>query len=288
MAEDPFGKVKTMIKDLIVKLMEEANSEADHNAYCTTELAKNKMTRENKQSEIDELSASLEQNEAKFAQLSTELTALSDSVAETKAEQAEATSMRQKEKATNTATIADAKEAQVAVEKATKVLKDFYAGAADGSSAFVQQQGTLGDAMSEAAKVPYKGMQSSSTGIIGFLEVILSDFARLETDTSSSEASAQEAYDKFMAESNQDVEVKETEIKHKEGAKMDTDATMGQLKKEIELTNGELTAANDYYEKLKPDCVDKGLSYEERVQKREEEIQSLKEALKLLTPEDLA
>jgi len=39
-AEDPFAKVKKMIKGLIVKLMEETNAEADQHAYCTTELAK--------------------------------------------------------------------------------------------------------------------------------------------------------------------------------------------------------------------------------------------------------
>merc|ERR1719262_1453449 len=43
--EDPFAKVKKMIKDLIVKLMEEANAEADQHAYCQTELATNKQTR---------------------------------------------------------------------------------------------------------------------------------------------------------------------------------------------------------------------------------------------------
>merc|ERR1719440_2689556 len=49
-SEDPFGKVKKMIKDLIVKLMEEANAEADQHAYCETELATNKQTREIKSS----------------------------------------------------------------------------------------------------------------------------------------------------------------------------------------------------------------------------------------------
>ena len=42
-----------------------------------------------------------------------------------------------------------------------------------------------------------------------------------------------------------------------------------------------------YYEKLKPSCVDAGLSYEERVKMREEEIQSLQEALRILSGEDI-
>merc|ERR1719499_3034407 len=91
---DPFGKVKKMIKDLIVKLMEQANSEADHKAYCDTELATNKQTRDIKTAEVDELSASIEKNSAKSAQLAEEIAALSDAVAELKKSQAEATQLR--------------------------------------------------------------------------------------------------------------------------------------------------------------------------------------------------
>ena len=41
-------------------------------------------------------------------------------------------------------------------------------------------------------------------GVVDFLEVILSDFARLESETSASEAAEQDAYDQFMFESKKD------------------------------------------------------------------------------------
>merc|ERR1719424_956896 len=111
MNEDPFAKVKQMIKDLLVKLMEEANDEADHNSYCTSEMATNKQTRENKGAETEELAATSEKLEAQAAQFSTQITKLADAISEIKGQQAEAQSMRVEEKATNEATIADAKTA---------------------------------------------------------------------------------------------------------------------------------------------------------------------------------
>jgi len=98
---DPFAKIKKMIKDLIVKLMEEANAEADQHAYCETELATNKQTREIKSSEVEELTAELESQNALREKLTTEITELSDEVAEIKGQQNEATKIRGDEKKTN-------------------------------------------------------------------------------------------------------------------------------------------------------------------------------------------
>merc|ERR1719316_1726496 len=286
--EDPFGKVKKMIKDLIVKLMEEANAEADQHAYCETELATNKQTREIKSSEVDELTAELESQNALLEKLTTEIAALSDEVAEIKAQQAEATKIRGENKKTNKVTIDDAVAAQAAVEKAMTVLKDFYSSVAAGAALLQNKEdASLKQEMSQATSLdPYKGMQASSGGIMGMLEVILSDFARLQTETQETEASQAETYEKFMNESNEDVAVKETEIEHKSNKKDQTTENIAELNKTLKLTQEELDKALDYYEKLKAECVDLGVSYEERVKMREEEIQSLQEALKVLNGED--
>merc|ERR1740130_983456 len=283
---DPFGKIKKMIKDLIVKLMEQANSEADQHAYCQTELATNKQTREIKSSEVDELTAELESQSALNEKLTTEIAALSDEVAEIKAQQSKATGIRSDEKKTNAATVADAKVAQAAVEKATGVLKEFYS--ANAAAALVQDTGSLKNDMQQAASLdPYKGQQAGNGGIMGMLEVILSDFDRLQTETESSENSAASTYEKFMNESNEDVAVKDTEIEHKSNKKDTCSETMAELNKNLKLTQTELDKALDYFDKLKAECVDTKLSYEDRVQMREEEIVSLQEALKVLAGEDL-
>ena len=42
--DDPFAKVKETIKDLIVRLMDEANEEAGHKGWCDTKLSTNEQT----------------------------------------------------------------------------------------------------------------------------------------------------------------------------------------------------------------------------------------------------
>merc|ERR1719271_453425 len=56
-ADDPFKKVKKMIKDLIVRLMEEANEEAEHKGWCDTELSTNEQTRKEKTQAVETLHA---------------------------------------------------------------------------------------------------------------------------------------------------------------------------------------------------------------------------------------
>merc|ERR1719211_56639 len=57
---NPFKKVKKMIKDLIVQLMEEATAETEHTGWCDTELTTNKMTRDAKTADVASLTAEIE------------------------------------------------------------------------------------------------------------------------------------------------------------------------------------------------------------------------------------
>merc|ERR1719408_336088 len=198
----PFDKVTTMIKTLIEKLSQEAAEEADHKAWCDGELHSNKNTRDAKSEEVDRLTARSEKLTAEIQQLATEIATLNDEVSAAQAALAEATANRNKEHEENTEAVADAKAAIVAVTEALKVLKEFYAQAAT-ATALVQQ--SPADDAPASWDSSFTGQQSASTGVIGMLEVILSDFNRLESETSSSEAEGQAAFDRFSADSNADI-----------------------------------------------------------------------------------
>jgi hypothetical protein len=66
-SDDPFQKVKKMIKELIVRLMEEANEEAEHKGWCDTELSTNEQTRKEKTSAVETLHAEIDQLESSIA-----------------------------------------------------------------------------------------------------------------------------------------------------------------------------------------------------------------------------
>jgi peptidoglycan hydrolase CwlO-like protein len=264
---DPLAKVKKMIQDMVYKLMEEANEEAEHKGFCDTEMGKNKNTRDMKSSKVEELTASIEEMTAQAEVLTSEAAALTEDVTAIDMAVSEATSQRTAESTKNKQTIEDAVAGKEAVQSAVKVLKDFYEG--EGAASFIQTSMTTGA----------KGAE----GILGMLEVILSDFERLESETSSAEETAADAHTKFLRTSKKTKAVANTDIKHKQNEVQRLESETAEAKKELKITQEELDAAMEYFEKLKPSCVEAGESYEERVARRKEEIESLQDAMKILS-----
>ena len=259
-AEDPFVKVKKMIKDLIVRLMEEANEEAEHKGWCDTELSTNEQTRKEKTSAVETLHAEIDELTASIAKATQEITDLTAEIADLDKAVAEATEIRQNEKAENTQTISDSQDAQTAVAQAVTVLKEFYEKAAEATSLIQQQPESP-----EVFDAPYQGMQSENGGVVGMLEVIQSDFARLETDTKAAEAEAQRQYDEFSSESAVNRAQNVKDVEHKTTKKTNEESALNTKKADLEGTQKELDAALAYYEKLKPSCVDAGVSYEDQI-----------------------
>merc|ERR1719446_849280 len=123
-----------MIDDMITKLLEEANADAEKEGWCDTEMGKSKVTRNKLSEEIDGLDAAIEDGKGTIMKLTQELADLADEIKELDAQMGEATQLREEEKAKNDATITDAQGAQKAVAAATAVLKEFYEKAASATA----------------------------------------------------------------------------------------------------------------------------------------------------------
>merc|ERR1719517_302035 len=283
-AGNPFVKVKKLIKDLIVQLMEEATAETEHKGWCDTELTTNKQTRDKKTAEVEQLQTEIEDLTTAIAKLTEELATLAREIKELQAAMAAATEERVESKAKNENTIQEAKDAQSAVQHAMEVVKAYYAKSAE-ATAFAQQ--TPGEDAPETFVKPYKGMLPEGGNVVDFLEVILTDFVRLDSETTTAEAAEKAQYDEFMFQSRKSVAMKENDIKHKSEQKANKEAALDQAKEDLVMTQDQLDKALKYFDKLKPTCVHSGISYEARVKMREHEIESLQEALKILQGEQL-
>jgi len=327
MAADPFLKVKKMIKAMVSKLMKAQNEEAELKGFCDKELKTNKITRDRLNQEMDALSAEFDEQSATAKQLGELIAKLATEVSDLDAAMKESTEQRMTEKSKNTKTIADSKAAQEAVAQATSVLKSFYekAGAATafvqvnkvpkmGSDEWQALANPNYDSNTDTARLDngagygqgsedkvdkghkagmqtfgetYSGQQDSANGVLAMLEVIMSDFANLETETKTAEEEAQSMYERFMADSKKDKKVKSRQIEMNQADKKEAEHAAASAKRDLSTTDDELKAADRYYENLKPKCIDEGVSHEERASKRQEEIDSLKEALAMLQPQDL-
>lgn len=261
---DPFKKVKEMIFELITKLNEEANQEAQHKAWCDKEMGVNKKTRNMKERDVENTQADIDELDAKSAELTDFIATLTADLSNLAKAKAEATELRKESKDSHDIAIADAKQARQAINEAISILKNFFAKAATSTANNNQ------------------GQQEAGSGVISMLETIVTDCTRIESKTEQEEAAEEEMYENFMHESEKSETVKTTQKNQAEQDVSDAQTRLEQTKEDNRIATEALDEAMEYYEKLKPVCVVQPVSYEERVQGRNEEIDALREALEIL------
>merc|ERR1719482_1701273 len=131
--KDPFAKVKNLITDMIATLESEAEEDASQKAYCDKEMSETNAKKDELTAESDKLSTKIAQDKAASAKLKEEVAALQNELAGMAKAKAEADKLRSEEKAAYEKNSAEMKQGIEGVKMALKVLKEYYAKAADAS-----------------------------------------------------------------------------------------------------------------------------------------------------------
>lgn len=259
---DPFAKVKGLIAEMVERLEKKAADEAAQHEFCTAETAKSQDKKEDKESEIESLSAKIAKAQSRISSLKEEVADLQGELSNIRKTDAEMTEMRQKEHAAFLQAEKDYSDGVEGVQMALKIVRDYYA------ESFVQESSSKAT--------------SAGGSIISILEVAEADFSKLLTEARESEADAQTAYDQLMDEDKLDSTTKSGGVKYKT-------QEIGQLEKAVaENTDSrdgvseELDAVLEYLSKLNDQCIAKPEPYEERKRRREAELDGLKNALQVL------
>jgi len=284
-AADPFVKIKKLIQELIERLLQEAADEANHKGWCDKEFGKAKQSRAMKAEAVKSLNEALAKSEALRDKLTEEIAILTKEIDELEAALEKTTKERNDESAENAATVSEAQEGQAAVEQAIGVLEKFYKTAAK-AEVFVQVSSKQVPDMPDAGfSGANKGSQSASTGILGMLDVIKSDFVRTIKETEKAEKAAAKEFMEFETTTKVSLGTKKVSKSAKEGELTETEASIDEDNTSLTEEQSLLDKAVQEIIELQPACVDTGMSYEERVAKREQEIEALKEALCTLDKE---
>jgi hypothetical protein len=175
---DAFGKVKGMIESMVMKLEKQAAAEQKKKEYCDKELGMTEMSKDEKETTLEQLTTQIDVMSAESKTLKTQAARLEQELAAMAKNQAEMDKLRAEEKAVYAKNKPQMEQGQEGVKTALKILREYYA----------QDSNNQGSA------------DGTASGIIGMLEVVESDFSKGLAMLVSSEEAAQSEYDEATNE----------------------------------------------------------------------------------------
>jgi len=260
---DPFAKVKELIKNMVETLLNDAQADASHKAYCDKELGDSAAKKAEKTATVDKLSTQIDSMSSKSAQLKEQTAKLQKELADLTRSQGEMDRIRMEEKTTFRANKKEMDEGINGIKTALKVLRDYYA---------------KDDKAHDSA-------DGSSSGIVSMLEVVESDFTKGLSEMTVAEQTSAADYDKESRSNSISKATKEQSVKYKTKEFKGLDQSVAETKSDRSTTQEELAAVMQYLGKLDDICIAKAEPFSERKRRREEEISGLKEALNILNGE---
>jgi hypothetical protein len=279
----PFDAVNNMIEKMIFRLMDEQKKEDEHKNWCDEELKKTNVMKADKEDKIADLSAEIKSETAAVAQLTEDIKAANELITEIVTFMKDATEIREVGKKENKEAIADATEAQKALENAIAVLETFYKESGEIKKEpweFIQEPVKLPE-NPRTWDSPYTAVADPTAqpaGIITVLENVMSDFAKMEAETKSSEEIDQQEFEQSMKDNEIEKARRTQEVEMKSNEKERRVEKIASLESKKKDTGAELEKTVQYLKDLEPACVTGDSTYEDRKSARSTEIEALQKA----------
>uniref|UniRef100_A0A0G4GAH9 Up-regulated during septation protein 1 domain-containing protein n=1 Tax=Chromera velia CCMP2878 TaxID=1169474 RepID=A0A0G4GAH9_9ALVE len=294
-------RVRQMMRELIGRLEKQAREEESHKQWCDTQTSR-------LEGEKKALHSKLREGASLFASMTAEIEALAGekASAETrlqalKRELEEAGALRLVEQSENEQAQADAREGAGAVEEAKGILSAFLdiEGGAGGTPTVppsvllsqvkehTQGRGEEHRGRNERAPAspfegPYRSVHTGTPGVLDMLHVVKTEFLRAAQEASNAEAAASVEHSNFEQKMQKEIAEKEGLIEQRKADLDESKTAVSKAESEISSQREEMTKILEEAAAVSAACVGGGETSADRIERREDQIESLRASLDIL------
>jgi hypothetical protein len=285
-ALDGFEKVKKAINEMIADLKTQQADEVKHKDFCTKEFQKNDMDTIAKTDEKKDLDSKIDVLTEQLATLTDEIAKTKAALEQTKVELMSASMDRVEENKAFQDAVSDQRATQALLEKVQVRLAKFYTEggalvqAKHGKTALVQ--GKHKQPAPPVQIVEYKKSGGASP-VITMIDNLIHDAALLEKEAITDENTAQQEYEKYVADSNESMDAKIRSITNLVETKATTETELQDTTTSSEQAAADLESLSAYAADLHKACDFTLKNFDIRQEARGAEIEALQEALAILS-----
>jgi|Transcript_65044 chromosome segregation ATPase len=285
MSAGPFDKVQEMISGLIASLKNQANEEVNQNQFCQDSLSKNRNDRLAKKNAIDTLSSTMRWSEMAIVRLDDDVKYLEDEIKRLADEEDAEEKALTKETTRVDKELKEHKVAGEVVAKSVEILTQLC----DLDSSLIQRSSEFGEVGNQRSS----GQSSSSGSRLSQCQ----EAANLLKDAASGLQALDKATNEYlekytdMSKSIKDDakssgDARDSELKSTKAARAQRASELATANKDIKEAQKELKLIDDAKAELEHQCSHVE-TREEKMARRKDEIDALKEALNVLQGESI-
>jgi hypothetical protein len=278
---EAMNPVKNLLKQLIDRLTDELNAETSHKDWCDNEKKNSADEKLKREQLISALGAEIPQLKTTIASLTSDIDYAAAEIQRNYDEMESAKQIRSDAKGQYDVAKADHDEVITALTTAISKLS---------AISLLQARAGKRAAVHAKAAVRAKGKQSpfseigdtGAGGATDMLTDLLNKYTSARTQLIQEEDDAVAAQKQYLTTAEQ-FRTETTQTKQSlSSSKLLKEQRLGDAETELTTAGVELQQVTTYIADLAPSCDDIRVSFEERKQRREAEIQALKEALQVL------